>query len=268
MKDIFENKVIWIVGASSGIGEALAVYFNQLGSKIILSARREEELLRIKNSTLFPENNKILPLDLFDSSDFNEKTKEAFSFYNTVDYVFLNGGTSSRGSVAETNIEVYKKMMDLNFFSYVELTKEILPYFNKQKHGHFIVTSSTMGKIGSLGRSAYASSKHALHGFYDCLRAEVTPQNIYVTLLTPGYIATNISYNSLMPDGSPRKEMSENIKNGLPVAKAAQQIAKGVKKKKNEIFIGKKLGVEHLSLFLMRFFPGILHKAVRAFPPK
>ncbi len=256
------------MGASSGIGEALALKFDQLESKVILSSRRENELERIKELSLHPENIKILPLDLLDSASFKEKTEQAFSLFGTIDYVFINGGTSSRGYVSDTVMEVHQRIMDLNYFSYVGLTREILPFFKKQGNGHFVVTSSVMGKIGSLCRSAYAASKHALHGFYDCLRAEVAEDNIRVTILTPGYIITNISLYTLTADGSPNRKESKNIDSGLPAGMAADQIIKAVGKNKNEAFIGKKFRAEHFSLYLMRFFPDVLHKVVRKFKPE
>ncbi|MDR2123054.1 MAG: SDR family NAD(P)-dependent oxidoreductase [Flavobacteriaceae bacterium] len=263
MKKFFQDKIVWIIGASSGIGEALVYNLNALGSKLIISSRKKEELNRVKEGASHPENIHVLTLDLLDFSLFKEKTREAFSIHERIDYVFLNGGTSSRGTVAEMKFEVQQKLMNLNYFSYVGLTKEILPFFKRQKEGAFVVTSSIMGKIGTPNRSAYAASKHALHGFFDCLRAEVASDNIKVILLVPGHVSTQISLHTLMPDGSPKMEKNRLHEKGLSKEKAAFQIIKAVKKNKKEVYIGKKYNQEHLSLYLFRFFPELLHKIIQ-----
>jgi short-subunit dehydrogenase len=262
MRSVFKDKVVWIIGASSGIGEALAYHLNDLGSKLIISSRRTHELNRVKMAARHPENICILPLDLLNFSLFKEKTEAAFSVYTQIDYVFLNGGTSSRGFVSEMKFEVQQKLMDLNYFSYVLLTKEILPFFKKQRKGTFVVTSSIMGKIGTPNRSAYAASKHALHGFFDCLRAEIAQDNLRVILLTPGHVSTNISLHTLTSDGSPNMKRNKVHENGLSAGKAASQILKAIQKKKKEVYIGKKFNREHLSLYLFRFCPGLFYKIV------
>ncbi|MDR1877232.1 MAG: SDR family NAD(P)-dependent oxidoreductase [Flavobacteriaceae bacterium] len=263
MGNIFKDKVIWIIGASSGIGEALVYDLNRRGSRLVISSRRINELERVKNSAPYPENIHILTLDLLDFSLFREKTEQAFSIYTRVDHVFLNGGTSSRGFVADIKFEVQQRLMNLNYLSYVGLTGEILPFFKKQGNGTFIVTSSVMGKVGTPNRSAYSASKHALHGFFDCLRAEVAQDNIRVILLTPGHISTNISLHTLMPDGSPKMERNRLHENGLSAGKAAYQIIKAVERNKKEAYIGRKFTSEHLALFLFRFFPNLFHAIIR-----
>ncbi|MDR3272367.1 MAG: SDR family NAD(P)-dependent oxidoreductase [Flavobacteriaceae bacterium] len=263
MKNPFKNKTVWIVGASSGIGQALAENLSEQGARLILSSRNEEKLNEIKNSSSKSENIKIFPLDILKFNELEEKTAQAFAFFGKIDCVFLNSGTSSRGTVLETQIDVHQKIMNLDYFSYVILTQKILPFFIKQKSGHFVVTSSIMGKIGTPLRSAYAAAKHALHGFYDCLRAETAKDGIRVTLLTPGHISTEISFHTLTADGSPKGMNDETHQNGLPADKAAQQILRALARNKNEVYIGKKLTQEHLSLFLFRLCPDLLHKIVR-----
>ncbi len=152
-----------------------------------------------------------------------------------------NAGISQRSLVIETELDVHRKIMELDYFSYVALTKALLPHFIARKTGHFVVVSSVMGKIGTPMRSAYAAAKHALHGFFDCLRAEVSPAGIKVTILTPGYINTNISLYSLTksPYG---KAKSEDISNGLPSEKAAEQILSAIKRGAFEAYIGRLSG--------------------------
>jgi short-subunit dehydrogenase len=237
----FENKVIWITGASSGIGEGLVYAFVQEGAKIILSARRKEELERVKkeagSASLY-----VLPLDLSQSETFAQKTQEAIQAFGHVDLMVHNGGMSKRSLVDKTEMELHRHLMEVNYFSYVALTKELLPHFQARKTGHFIVTSSIMGKIGTPKRSAYAASKHALHGFFDCLRSEVWQDNIKVTVICPGYINTNVG---------------NAIGGGYPVDKTAIQIMNAIRKGKYEVFVGQKFGKEHLGWIISWLAPGL-----------
>jgi dehydrogenase/reductase SDR family member 7B len=267
MDNHFNNKVIWITGASSGIGEALAYAFSYRGAKLILSSRREEELERVKLACKFPDSVHILPLDLADSFSLEAKTKEAIASYGHIDIMMHNGGISQRSLIIETNMDVHRRVMELDYFSYVAITKALLPHFTERKSGHFVVTSSIMGKIGTPKRSAYAAAKHALHGFFDCLRAEVSADNIKVTILTPGYIRTNISLHAITKDGGKLGTQSEDIKNGLEPGKAAVQILNAIEKGSYESYIGKFSG-EKIVLWLNRVAPGMVTKRASKFGPK
>jgi dehydrogenase/reductase SDR family member 7B len=263
----FNRKIIWITGASSGIGEALAYAFSFRGASLILSGRRTAELERVQLSCRHPDQVKILPLDLSDIPSLENKTEDAIQCFGHIDILVHNGGISQRSLVIETPMEVHRKVMEVDYFSYVAITKAILPHFLSRKAGHFVVTSSVMGKIGTPMRSAYAAAKHALHGFFDCLRAEVSPQNIKVTILTPGYIKTNVALNAITKDGTSLGKQSQNINNGLSPGKAAVQILNAVSKGSYESYIGK-FGGEKISLWLMRFAPGMLIKKAPSFGPK
>jgi len=257
MKNVFTNKVVWITGASSGIGEALAYAFSGAGARVILSSRRADELERVSRGCAHPEQVRVLPLDLLEIQSFAAKTAEAISFFGQIDLLIHNGGIAQRSLVKDTSMEVHRRVMEVDYFSYVALTQAILPHFIERKAGHFAVVSSVMGKIGTPMRSAYAAAKHALHGFFDCLRAEVSSQNIKVTMLTPGYIRTNIAHYALTADGSPTARSSTEIENGLPADKAAGQILRALGRGDFEAFIGR-IGLEKLGLLLNRFAPGIL----------
>ncbi len=267
MNHYFQNKVVWITGASSGIGEALAYAFSFRGANLILSSRRPDELERVKYTCRFPESVKILTLDLGDSSSLESKTKEAVSMFGHIDIMVHNGGISQRSLIVETNMDVHRRVMELDYFSYVAITKALLPHFIEKKSGHFVVTSSVMGKIGTPMRSAYAAAKHALHGFFDCLRAEVSANNIKVTILTPGYIKTNISQHAVTKDGGKLGTKSENIENGLEPGKAATQILEAIKKGSFESYIGK-FGFEKFVLMLNRLSPALVTKRATKFVPK
>jgi dehydrogenase/reductase SDR family protein 7B len=257
MRNDFNNKVVWITGASSGIGEALAYAFSAVGARLILSSRRVDELERVRGACVHPEQVKVLPLDLLEITSFSARTAEAIAAFGQIDVLVHNGGISQRSLVIETSLDVHRQVMELDYFSYVALTQAVLPHFAGRKAGYFVVVSSVMGKIGTPMRSAYAAAKHALHGFFDCLRAEVFSLNIQVTILTPGYIRTNIARNAVTKDGSPMGRSSDNIESGLPAPKAAAQILRVLAAGKFEAYIGK-TGQEKLGLLINRLAPGIL----------
>jgi short-subunit dehydrogenase len=267
MGSYFNNKIVWITGASSGIGEALAYALSAGGARLILSSRRVQELERVKQGCIFPEHVHLLPLDLSDTDSLNDKVTEAIKCFGGIDIMIHNGGVTQRSLVIETEIEVHRRLMELDYFSYVVLTKALLPHFMERKAGHFVVTSSVMGKIGTPMRSAYAAAKHALHGFFDCLRAEVAGDNIKVTILTPGYIRTNISLYAVTNKAYGLGKPSENIENGLPADRAAKQILKAIKRGSFEVYIGKLSG-ERIGLWLNRFLPGVLTRIAPKLIPK
>jgi short-subunit dehydrogenase len=262
----FENKVVWITGASSGIGEATAYAFANEGAKLILSARREEELLRVKKATRLPNADVfILPIDVEKAEEIERKAQQAIQHFGRIDVLFNNAGISQRSSVEETEMAVYQKIMNLNFFGVVALTKAVLPTMRKQKSGHIAVTSSLSGKLATPMRSGYCASKHALHGFFDALRSEVYQDNIGVTLICPGYVRTNISLNAVAADGSKFGKMDENQANGMDTEECASRILDAIYKNKDEVYMG---GKEVLGVYLKRFFPKILSKIVRGQMPR
>jgi len=257
----FTNKVIWITGASSGIGKALAIELSHQNAKLIISSRKKEVLNEVKNSCKSPENVQIVLLDLEDYSQLNETVTEAIAAFEKIDILVNNGGISQRSLVKDTNILVDKRIMDVNYLGTVALTKAILPHFIEHKNGHFVVTTSIVGKIGTPLRSSYAASKHALHGFFDSLRAEHFRDNISVTLVCPGFVNTNVSINALTGDGSPQQKMDLATKNGMQPERFAKLMAKAIKNKKEEVYIaGAK---EKLGVYVKRFFPKILSIMIR-----
>ncbi len=250
----FKNKTIWITGASSGIGEALARLLAEQGAFIILSARRTEELERVQAS-LPTAMSAILPLDMSQPGLFEDAVATAVQCTGTIDYLIHSAGISQRSRVADTLPEVDRRIMEVNYFGPVYLTKQLLPYFLKQRSGHLVVISSVVGKLGTPLRSSYAASKHALHGFFDSLRAEHWKDNIKVTLICPGYVRTAISLNALTHNGSPHARMDENQEKGMSPTACARGIVKALEQGKEEAYIG---GKEIAGIYLKRFFPGVL----------
>ncbi len=257
----FQDKVVWITGASSGIGEALAHAFARDGAKLVLSGRRVAELERVKQALpVRAETVLILPLDLEQPNTFTQKAEEVWKTFGRIDLVVHNGGISQRALVKDSALALDQKIMAVNYFGAVGLTKAVLPYFLKQKSGYFVVISSLVGKFGTSLRSAYAASKHALHGFFDSLRAEVYAENIGVTIVCPGYIKTDISVNALNASGEKHNKMDANQEKGMAPEKCAALILKGIRQGQEEMVIG---GKETISIYIKRFFPRLLSRFVR-----
>ncbi len=257
----YKNKVVWITGASSGIGEAIAIEAAKQGARLVLSARREEELRRVAQATQLTEDQYlIMPIDMLLHDNFEKLTKDVIAKFGQIDFLFNNAGVSSRQLAAETPVEVDKRIMDINYFGSIALTKQVIPYMIQRKSGHIVVTSSVVGYFSTPMRSAYAASKHALHGFYNSLRDEVYTENIGVTILCPGYIRTEISVNALTADGEKFNKMSVKQANGMEPAELAKRVLKKLKRNRRSINIG---GSELLGIYLSRFVPALFSKIMR-----
>ncbi|NQX90893.1 MAG: SDR family oxidoreductase [Flavobacteriales bacterium] len=256
------GRTIWITGATSGIGEALAKEAAKTGANLLLSARTESKLQEIVKelNNSYEGSFQYLVLDLADMDSHPNKVREALDMTGGIDVMVHNGGISQRSLAIETSLEVDRRVMEIDYFGTVSLTKALLPNFVQNKKGHFVVVTSLMGKFSSPMRSGYCGAKHALHGFFDALRAEHHDDGLTVTLVCPGFIATNISKNALTSDGSTQGTMDEATGAGLSPAECARQMLKAISKKKAEVYIGRK---EIMGVYLKRFFPGILRKVVR-----
>jgi short-subunit dehydrogenase len=261
-----KNKVVWITGASSGIGEALAITLADEGAKLILSARRIDELQRVKTVLKLADSDVlILPLDLANTASINELTKQVISKFGRIDILINNGGVSQRALVKETPLDIDRKIMEVNFFGTLALTKSVLPYMLKQKSGNIVVISSIAGKFGFYLRSAYSASKHALHGFFESLRMEIYNDNIKVLIVCPGKIKTSISINALTSDGSKYNKMDESTDQGVSAEFCARRILKAIEKNKEELFIG---GQEVHAVWIKRLFPKLFSKMIRKQKPE
>lgn len=260
-----QNKVIWITGASSGIGEALTYALAQQGNRLILSARRKEELERVKGNCPGPaqEYIRILPMDLSKSETLQLITEAAIQLFGYVDVVILNGGISQRSLAMETKLDVDRLLMEVDYFANVAITKHIIPHFLQRRSGHIVVVSSVMGKIGTPYRSGYAAAKHALHGFYDSLRAELWKEcrNIFITLVCPGWIRTNITLHALTGDGTALNKMDASTDKGMDPHRFARKMIRAIAKRKEEVYIG---GVKEVfAVYLKRFLPSVFSRVVR-----
>jgi short-subunit dehydrogenase len=256
------NQVVWLTGASSGIGEALAYALAKEGAKLIISARRADELQRVAaKCNLAPDKILVLPLDLTDESTFEAKKAEVLKKFSHIDTLINNGGISQRSLARDTSVAVDRSIMEVNYFGTIALTKTLLPDFRAQKSGLYVVVSSVVGKLGSPWRSGYSASKHALHGFFDSLRAEEYDSGIRVLLVCPGFIQTNISMNALTGSGAKLGSMDSATSKGLTADECAQQIITAIKSDKEEIVVAKIR--ERFAVIAKRFFPGIFSRLIR-----
>ena len=256
----WEGKVVWITGASSGIGEALARELAGRGARLILSARRTGRLEELRAGLPRAGDHLVLPLDLADAAALPAAAAEALCQRGQIDVLVHNGGVSQRALAKDTALEVDRRIFEVNFFGTVALTKAVLPSMLARRAGHLVVVSSLVGRVGTPLRSSYAASKHALHGFFDSLRAEVFREGIRVTLICPGFVRTEVSLQALTGDGTPQGTMDRAQQHGMAPAACAARIARAVERGRNEVLIG---GRERFAVPLMRFAPDLFHRVVR-----
>lgn len=255
----FNNKVIWITGASSGIGKNLAIALSKENCKLILSARREQELEKVKALCNQPEQVRVLALDLENTNDMPEIVNQAIALFGNIDVLINNGGISQRSAIIETSIAVDRKLMEVDYLGTVALSKAILPYFVKKQSGYYVVVSSLMGKFSSPLRSAYCGAKHALHGFFDALRLEHEKDNIKVTIICPGFVNTNVARNALTANGTKQGYQDEMTQKGLEPSVFVNRMLKAIRKEKMEAYIGK---FEKFGVLVKRISPKLLHKLI------
>lgn|SRR5690554_766663 len=255
------NKTIWITGASSGIGEASAYQFAKEKARLILTSTREDKLTEVQQKCIrLGAQCQVLPYDLSDLENIDKLTDKAVETFGNIDIAFLNAGISQRSKTLETSFAVDEKIMAVNFFAPVKITKRLLPKMIENGGGTIAVTSSISGKFGFPLRSSYSSSKFAVYGFFETLHAEYYKDNIRIVMVCPGRINTNISYNALEADGTKHAKMDSGQQNGMSAEKAAVKIVKAINNRKAEVLVG---GKELIMVYIKRFCPSIARKLVR-----
>jgi short-subunit dehydrogenase len=261
----FAGKKVWITGASSGIGEALARAFHGEGARLVLSARNEPALRAVKGTLGNGEEERVavLPLDLSRPDTLAEGAEAAWNVFEGVDILVHNAGIAQRDLALNTDLAVDRRIMEVNYFGAVALTKEILPRMIANGSGHLVVVSSLSSKYGIPKLTAYAASKHALHGFFDSLRAEVHPHGIRITLVIPGIIRTPITRNALVGDGTVHGKMEAVHERGMSAEACAAGVLDAVARGKEEALVG---GMETLTVHLHRFFPVLFSRMIRNHP--
>ncbi|HLT12892.1 MAG TPA: SDR family oxidoreductase [Marinobacter sp.] len=260
------SQTVWITGASSGIGEALALQFAKDGAGLVLSARREDELKRVADRCVeagLPEDHiLVLPLDVTQWDALPGAVQTVLDRFGAVDLLVNNAGVSQRSLCKDTELAVYQKLMDVDVMGQIALTKAVLPHMLNRGSGHLAVTASVAGKVGVPQRSGYCAAKHAVMGFFDALRAEVEDEGLHVSTIVPGFIRTDISRNALAADGSVYGKLDDDIAGGMDVNDCAEVIFKGLKARKREIPVGK--GKEMAALWVKRLSPELIFRLTRS----
>lgn len=252
----FNNKTIWITGASSGIGKALAEQLAAKGATLILSARNKEALTEL-NSRLGGKHH-VVVLDLAKPEQLLATMPDTLARLGRVDILINNGGVSQRSLFLENDFAVYRQLMEVNYFGLIALTKVVLPQMVQNGSGMVVSISSVAGKVGSKFRTGYSGSKYAVVGFMDCLRAEVADKNIHCLTICPGSIKTAIAHNSLNEQGIAQNKAEDSIENGMDVNKAVAQMIKAITVKKDEVVIGE--GISGWAPTIKRFFPALFNR--------
>jgi dehydrogenase/reductase SDR family member 7B len=253
--------VYWITGASSGIGEALALQLAKPGNALILSGRNLEALEKLKTACeLRSAPTVVLAFDMIEIDSFQLQVEKAISFFGHIDVLVNNAGNSQRSLAIETPEIIERKIMELNYFAPVSLSKALLPHFIERKKGHIVVISSIAGKFGYKLRSSYAAAKHALLGYFEALRLELIDVPVHVTIVCPGRIKTNISFSALKSDGTAHGKMDDGQYNGLSSERCAAIIDRAIQQKKYEILIGKS---ELIPVYLKRFCPPLFYYLIK-----
>lgn len=256
------KKRVWVVGASSGIGEGLVKALAKNGAQLVISARNESKLIELKD-VFNSEKIEVLALDAESLEFLPEKAETAWQFFDGLDYVFLNAGMSVRDFAIESKLEVERKIMDINFWAPVGLAKELLKKRNPENQLHLVLTSSLSGKYGVPKLAAYAASKHAIQGYFDSLRAETFGSGLFVHIVIPGFIRTNITVDGLRGDGSKNGKMQEALAEGMDPEDCAKGILRGLELGKEEFVVG---GAERFTVLLNRLFPSLMKKLIRSNP--
>lgn len=259
IRNYFHDKVVWITGASSGIGRGLAIGCAKAGAIVIASARRQELLEELADEIrALPECSGIslLAFDLTDHQAVLEKTAEAVRLHGRIDLLINNAGISQRALVNSLSYRVVEQVIKTDLLAVTDLTLSVLKHMYENSSGHIVVTSSIMGKIGTPYRSAYCAAKHGLHGFFSGLAAEGSADNIAVTILIPGRVKTNISYNALDGQGKEYRKIDSGLAAGMPVEKAVPGILAAIARCKFEYYFA--LDTLMLAgLLLVKFAPRI-----------
>lgn len=256
---MFKDKVVWITGASSGIGEALAEELAKQGAQLVLTARRSERLEALKQRLPQPGNVVILPGDLLDPSAIVPLAQRAQALVGRIDILVNNAGISQRSTALEASLEDVRRLMEINFFAPIALTNAVLPGMLERGSGSIVIVSSVAGYVGTPQRSSYCASKHAVRGYYDSLRAELHGTGVGVTVVCPGYVNTEITEHALRAGGGEHGKKDKAIANGLSAQTCAKAIAKAIARGKTELAIG---GPEVLAIYAKRFFPKLVERLV------
>ncbi len=265
MKDVFTGKVVWITGASSGIGEALVKAFTREGSRVIASSNDPAGLERVARECSVNKGIvSCVPFDLSDTTGIEEIVSRVVKQEGRIDMLLNIGGISQRALLIDTPLWLDRRIMEINYFGTVALTKAVLPHMIAGGGGHVAATSSITGRFGFPLRSAYSASKQALHGFFETLLIEHRKDNIRVSVIIPGRVQTAISLHALTAEGKEHGRMDDGQKGGVTVDRAAEQIIRGIRHNRREILVGSR---ELLMLKIRKYLPSLFFRVAGKIKP-
>ncbi|KEC83730.1 MULTISPECIES: SDR family NAD(P)-dependent oxidoreductase [Acinetobacter] len=256
-----EGKVVWITGASSGIGKALAAECALQGAQVVLSARRLEELEKVRISLLNPDHHISVAMDITDEAQVRHAYEQVLEEKGRIDWLINNAGLSQRALIADTSMQTERAIMEIDYFSQVFLTKLVLPTFLAQKSGRIAYISSVAGLLGTQYRASYSAAKAAIHMWANSLRAEVAQDGVNVSVIFPGFVKTNVSFNALNGAGKAQAHQDEAIENGLEADDFAQKTVSALLKGQEYIVVGGRK--EKLGVLVSRLSPSTLYKMIR-----
>jgi len=260
-----ETRTIWITGASSGIGEALALHWAAPGTMLILSGLEQKQLEPVaENCRKKGAKVQTIPFDLTKENEISDAVKEVISLASKIDILVNCGGIGQRSLIIDTAPDVSRRIMETDFWGHANLTSILLPFMVKTGGGTIVVMSSLSGLFGFPQRSVYCAAKHALHGFFETLRLEHHKDKINVLMVCPGRVKTNFSLGALTATGSQHGKMDKGQENGVSVQYLAAKIDKAVKSNKKQIIVG---GKEVIMPYLKRFAPWLFYRIALKIDP-
>lgn len=232
----FAGQTVWITGASSGIGAALCREFAARGAQVILSGRDEQRLAAVADS--LATDTLVLPFEVTDEQAMRAATQQALE-WRGVDVFFANAGISQRSPAVATEMEVYRRIIDVDLIAQIAATQALLPHMAERGSGRFVFISSIAGKVGVPMRTAYCAAKFGLIGYADALRAELSQSGVAVHVVCPGSVATDVSRNALTGAGEARGKSDKAIDNGIPPQEAATIIVDAMAAGTREIIVAR-----------------------------
>ncbi|XP_035036211.1 dehydrogenase/reductase SDR family member 7B [Hippoglossus stenolepis] len=261
-----QDAVVVITGASSGLGKECARVFHAAGARLVLcgrdAARLQQVVQELAASSTGAQQKTHVPrtavFDLADSGTVDRAAEQILKCYGQVDVLINNAGISYRGNILDTHLSVQRDVMETNYFGPVALTQALLPSMVRRRSGHIVVISSVQGKIAIPYRSAYAASKHATQAFFDCLRAEIECYGIPVTVISPGYIRTNLSLNAVTGDGSKYGVLDKTTAMGRDPRDVALAVLKAVRQRSKDVVLAEPLAT--LAVYLRTLWPALFFK--------
>ncbi|XP_026232366.1 dehydrogenase/reductase SDR family member 7B [Anabas testudineus] len=261
-----QDAVVVITGASSGLGKECARVFHAAGARLVLCGRDAARLQQVvqeltgsaTNTHCQTHSPSTVIFDLADTDTVERAAADILKCYGQVDILINNAGISYRGNILDTHLSVQRDVMETNYFGPIALTQALLPSMVCRRSGHIVVISSVQGKLAIPYRSAYAASKHATQAYFDCLRAEIDRFGIPVTVISPGYIRTNLSVNAVTGDGSKHGVLDKTTAMGWDPRDVAYAVLRAVRHRSKDVVLAGP--APSVAIYLRTLWPSLFFK--------